>query len=54
MIDHDINEEELGDQDGELLPDREAMSVITPLPEIELPLDSPKEAGEPGLPPRRD
>jgi hypothetical protein len=37
---HDENEEELGDQNAELLPDREAMSLITPTTPIDLPAGS--------------
>jgi hypothetical protein len=45
----DLSEEELETEDGELLPDREAMSVLTPPGEVPLPFPE-----EPGLPPPRD
>ena len=50
-------EKELDDQNGEALPDREALSVDQPFfadPDPELTLDPPKESAEPGLPPPRD
>jgi hypothetical protein len=50
MSDQEITNDEL-DQDGELLPDREAMSVVTPLGE-DLAID-PK-LGDPGLPPPQE
>jgi hypothetical protein len=36
-----LSEEELDEADGEELPDREAMSVITPLPSEEVIYDTP-------------
>jgi hypothetical protein len=56
MSDKRLTKEELADQNGEALPDREAMSVVEPFsdPDLEFPLDPPKESSEPGLPPPRD
>lgn len=57
MSDERMTKEELEEQNGEALPDREAMSVGQPFfdPDSEeLLLDPPKESREPGLPPPRD
>lgn len=57
MTDQHMREEELEGQNGEALPDREAMSVIQPVPDPDLGLTTdppPKESSEPGLPPPRD
>jgi hypothetical protein len=54
MTDQRLTEEELEEQNGEALPDREAMSVIQPVPDPDLTVDPPKESSEPGLPPPRD
>ncbi len=53
MSEPETTNDELEAQNGELLPDREAMSVITPLGE-DLTVADPKFGGEPGLPPPRD
>ena len=49
-------EKELDDQNGEALPDPDALSVVQPFadPDPELTFDPPKESAEPGLPPPRD
>ena len=49
-------EKELDGQNGEALPDREALSVVQPFadPDQELTLDPPKQSAKPGLPPPRD
>jgi hypothetical protein len=56
MSDERMTKEELDDQNGEALPDQEATSVVQPFsdPDLEFPLDPPKESSEPGLPPPRD
>lgn len=52
MSDHDVSTEELEEQNGELLPDREALSVIDPLGG---PQGVPLEGGsEPAVPPPHD
>lgn len=56
MTDKQISKEELENQNGEELPDREAMSVIQPFTDPDLPFgEVPKESDQdPGLPPPRD
>ena len=36
-----VDQEELEDQNGELLPEREAMSLINPIPGGDMPIDPP-------------
>ena len=47
--DAEVEHEELEQVDGELLPDREAMSLLTPPEHLVVPFPD-----EPGLPPPRD
>lgn len=56
MTDADRSRDELDELEAELLPEREALSVINPLGEPELSFDEPPPKGgsEPGLPPPRD
>lgn len=56
MTDRDHTVEGLDELEGELLPDREALSVINPLgdPELSFEEPPPKGGSEPGLPPPRD
>ena len=53
MSDERMTEEELDEENGEALPDREALSAVRPFsdPDLDVTLDPPKEWSEPGLPP---